>query len=47
MEFKEIGKICNTHGIKGELRIKSDFELKNQVFKINNATPMVLRVNLK
>ena len=28
-----IGKIVNTHGIKGELRILSDFELKNKVFK--------------
>ena len=28
-----IGKIVNTLGIKGELRILSDFELKNKVFK--------------
>lgn len=35
-EYVCIGRIVNTHGIKGELRIKSDFELKNQVFKINN-----------
>ena len=28
-----VGKIVNTHGIKGELRILSDFELKNKVFK--------------
>src|SRR5574344_1152481 len=28
-----IGKIVDTHGIKGELRIRSDFELKDQVFK--------------
>ncbi|MBE6138342.1 MAG: 16S rRNA processing protein RimM [Firmicutes bacterium] len=28
-----LGKIVNTHGIKGEVRIISDFELKNQVFK--------------
>ncbi len=27
-----IGKIVNTHGIKGELRIISDFELKEKVF---------------
>lgn len=32
MDFIYIGKIVNTHGIKGELRIKSDFELKNRVF---------------
>ena len=28
-----IGKIVNTHGIKGELRILSDFELKNKVYR--------------
>ena len=28
-----IGKIVNTHGIKGEIRIISDFELKEKVFK--------------
>ena len=27
-----IGKIVNTHGIKGELRILSDFEYKDKVF---------------
>ena len=27
-----IGKIVNTHGIKGEIRILSDFEYKNKVF---------------
>lgn len=31
-EFICIGKIVNTHGIKGEIRIKSDFKLKNKVF---------------
>ena len=30
-----IGKIVNTHGIKGEIRIISDFELKEKVFKPN------------
>ncbi len=29
-----VGKIVNTHGIKGEIRILSDFELKDQVFKV-------------
>lgn len=29
-----IGKIVNTHALKGELRIRSDFEFKDQVFKI-------------
>jgi len=28
-----LGKIVNTHGIKGEVRIISHFKLKNQVFK--------------
>lgn len=28
-----LGEIVNTHGIKGELRILSDFKYKNQVFK--------------
>lgn len=34
MDYIRVGKIVNTHGIKGELRILSDFELKNQVFII-------------
>ena len=31
-----IGKIVNTHGIKGEIRILSNFEYKDKVFKVNN-----------
>lgn len=31
-----IGKIVSTHGIKGELRILSDFEYKNKVFVVGN-----------
>ena len=31
-----IGKIVNTHGIKGELRIRSDFPYKDRVFLIGN-----------
>ena len=31
-----LGKVVNTHGIKGELRIISDFKYKNTVFKVNN-----------
>lgn len=34
MEFIRIGKIVNTHGIKGELRILSDFRHKDKVFKV-------------
>ena len=33
MKFINIGKIVNTHGIKGELRILSDFKYKEKVFK--------------
>lgn len=32
MEYIRIGKIVNTHALKGELRIISDFEFKDQVF---------------
>lgn len=32
MKFIRIGKIVNTHGIKGELRIMSDFRYKDKVF---------------
>ena len=32
-----IGKIVGTHGIKGELKIKSDFPYKNKVFIIGNS----------
>ncbi|NLL44724.1 MAG: 16S rRNA processing protein RimM [Mollicutes bacterium] len=33
MEYIYIGDIVNTHGIKGEVRIISDFKFKDQVFK--------------
>ena len=36
MDLVYIGKIVNTHGIKGELRIRSDFEKKDLVFKVGN-----------
>lgn len=32
MNFIEVGRIVNTHGIKGEIRILSNFEKKEQVF---------------
>ncbi len=32
MDFVHIGKIVNTHGIKGELRLKSNFDKKDKVF---------------
>ena len=31
-----LGKYVNTHGIKGEIRIKSSFPYKDKVFKIDN-----------
>ena len=36
MDKVYIGKIVGTHGIKGEVRIKSNFDHKDKVFKINN-----------
>jgi 16S rRNA processing protein RimM len=36
MDLIYIGKLVNTHGIKGEVRIISDFKYKNEVFKKNN-----------
>ena len=35
MEYLYIGKIVNTHGIKGELRLLSNFKYKDKVFKKN------------
>ncbi len=34
MDYICIGKLVNTHGIKGEVRIISDFKYKNLVFNI-------------
>ncbi len=31
-----LGKYVNTHGIKGEIRIKSNFKYKDRVFKVGN-----------
>ncbi|MBR3661384.1 MAG: 16S rRNA processing protein RimM [Bacilli bacterium] len=31
-----LGKYVNTHGIKGEIRIKSDFKYKNKAFLVGN-----------
>ena len=33
MDYIYIGKIVNTHGIKGEVRILSDFKYKDRIFK--------------
>ena len=32
MKYVLIGKLVNTHGLKGEVRILSDFKYKNKVF---------------
>ena len=33
MKYIRIGKIVNTHGVKGELRLISDFQYKDKIFK--------------
>ena len=38
-----VGKIVNTFGLKGELKIVSSFEMKEKVYKVNNK----LRINNK
>lgn len=35
MNYIYIGDVVNTHGLKGEIRIVSDFEYKKKVFKKN------------
>ena len=32
MKYVLVGKIVNTHGLKGEVRILSDFKYKDKVF---------------
>ena len=36
MNLIYIGKLVNTHGLKGEVRVISDFKYKDEVFKVNN-----------
>lgn len=36
MEYIYIGRIVNTHALKGEVRILSDFEFKDKVFIVGN-----------
>lgn len=43
MEYINIGKIVNTHGIKGELRLLSKFPYKDKVF----VKDMVIYINKK
>lgn len=37
MQYIYIGKLVNTHGIKGEVRIISDFKYKDTIFRKGNA----------
>ena len=37
MNLINVGKLVNTHGIKGEVRIISTFKYKRDVFKVDNA----------
>ena len=37
MKYVKIGKIVNTHALKGEVRIISDFEYKNRIFNAGNS----------
>lgn len=37
MEKVYIGKVVSTHGIKGEIKILSDFQFKDKVFVIGNS----------
>lgn len=37
MDKVYVGKIVSTHGIKGEIKVFSDFEFKKNVFKIGNS----------
>jgi len=36
MDYILIGKVSSTHGIKGEIKLLSDFPYKQKVFKKNN-----------
>ncbi len=36
MDFVTVGKVVSTHGIKGEIRIISDFPYKDRVFVVGN-----------
>ena len=37
MNYVYIGKIVNTHALKGEVRILSNFEFKEKVFKVGTS----------
>ena len=37
MQKVYVGKVVGTHGIKGEIRIISDFQFKDKVFVVGNS----------
>ena len=41
MEDIYLGRVITTHGIKGELRIKSTFPYKEKAFKIGNTNKVL------
>ena len=41
IKYINVGKIVNTHALKGEVRIISDFEFKDRVFIPNNVLYIV------
>ena len=41
MNYLYIGKLVNTHGIKGEVRILSNFRHKDKVFKKDLSSTLV------
>lgn len=45
MKYIFIGRIVNTHALKGEVRIVSDFEFKDRIFKENTLTLLYIGEN--
>lgn len=37
MEKEYVGKVVSTHGLKGEVKIISDFPFKDKIFKVGNS----------
>ena len=36
MEYIYVGRIITTHGLNGEMKIRSNFKYKDQAFKVGN-----------
>lgn len=54
MDYLQVGKYTNTHGLKGEIKIISDIKSKNNLFVIgrtiyigNNKTPYIIKTYRK